>query len=66
MRDLAIHAALAASFNPRHGDRKFVSEEITSEIIRRTWIIMDRYFEYRKRAKGAKGALKAPDFPELA
>lgn len=50
------------STGPRHGDRAFVSGAITTEAVRRTWIIMNRYLEYRKRDSGP---LKAPEFPLL-
>jgi hypothetical protein len=50
------------SAKPRHGFPGHVPGTITNEIVRRSWIIMNRYFEYRKR-----GAAKLPvtDFPLL-
>lgn len=50
------------STGPRHADPAFVSGQITAEVVKRTWIIMDRYLEYRKRGKAI---LTAPEFPEL-
>lgn len=50
------------STGPRHGDSTFIPGEISREVVKRTWIIMDRYFEYRKRGKQP---LVAPQFPEL-
>jgi hypothetical protein len=51
------------STGPRHGDSAYVSGRVTTEIVKRTWTIMDRYLEYRKRGKTI---LTAPDFPQLA
>jgi hypothetical protein len=50
------------STGPRHGDSTFVPGSISAEVVKRTWIIMDRYLEYRKRGKKA---LTSPQFPEL-
>jgi hypothetical protein len=50
------------SKGPRHGDRAFISGTILIEVTTRTWIIMDRYIEYRKRGKTN---LAAPEFPLL-
>ena len=37
------------SKHARHGRPGYTPGTVTSETTRRTWIIMDRYFEYRKR-----------------
>ena len=47
---------------PRHGDRSHISGVTTTEIVRRSWLIMDRFFEYRKRGNSP---LPATDFPLL-
>jgi hypothetical protein len=46
----------------RHGDRTYVDGSVTSEIGRRSWKIMNRFLEFRKR-----GNLPLPitEFPEL-
>jgi hypothetical protein len=46
----------------RHGDRTHVPGDTTAEITRRSWVIMNRFFEYRK---GGSKPLSAPDFPLL-
>ena len=51
------------STGPRHADPAFVPGTVTTEITRRTWVIMDRFLEYRKRGNQS---LTAPDFPECA
>lgn len=48
---------------PRHGDRAHIPGVTTTEIVRRSWIIMDRFLEYRKRGNTA---LPAADFPMLS
>jgi len=48
---------------PRHGDPSYIPGTTTTEIARRSWIIMDRYLEYRKRGNIP---LPATDFPVLA
>jgi hypothetical protein len=50
------------STKPRHGDRIRVSGAVTTEITRRSWIIMNRYLEFRKR--GSK-PLPSTEFPLL-
>jgi len=50
------------STGTRHGDNAFVPGAITSEAMRRTWAILNRFLEYRKRGSHP---LTAPDFPEL-
>ena len=47
---------------PRHGNRIHISGSITTEIVRRSWLIMDRFLEYRKRGNTP---LPATDFPTL-
>jgi hypothetical protein len=51
------------SAGPRHGDRSYIPGATITEIFRRSWIIMDRYLEYRKRGNIP---LPATDFPVLA
>lgn len=46
----------------RHGNRVHVPGSVTTEITRRSWIIMNRYFEYRKRGNRV---LSLTDFPLL-
>ncbi len=50
------------STNPRHGDRSFISGSDSSEAITRTWSVMNRFLEYRKRGNAP---LTAPEFPVL-
>jgi hypothetical protein len=52
--------ALAA--NPRHGDRSYISGADTTEVVRRTWSVMNRLLEYRRHGNKP---LTAPDFPLL-
>ena len=47
---------------PRHGNRIRISGVTTTEIVRRSWLIMDRFLEYRKRGNTP---LPATDFPML-
>ena len=51
------------SKGPRHGRPGHRSGIVTSETARRAWIIMDRYFEYRKR--GGSNPLPVSSFPVL-
>jgi hypothetical protein len=37
------------STGPRHGDRAHISGAITIEIVTRTWVIMNRYLEFKNR-----------------
>lgn len=49
--------------NPRHGDRSTaMPANVISEILRRTWNILDRYIEFRKRGGQP---LPENEFPEL-
>jgi hypothetical protein len=50
------------STGPRHGRPGHTPGSVTMEITRRAWILMNRYFEYRKR--GSK-PLSTSDFPLL-
>ena len=47
---------------PRHGDRSHIPGVTTTEIVRRSWMVMDRSLEYRKRGNTP---LPAPDFALL-
>ena len=49
------------STDPRHGRPVRIPGAVTNEVIRRAWIIMNRYLEYRKRT----GPLPEKDFPLL-
>ena len=51
------------STGPRHADPAFVPGTVTTEVARRTWVIMNRFFEYRKRGSQS---LTAPEFPQCA
>lgn len=50
------------SKGPRHGDRTPIQGDITLEVTRRAWQIMDRFIEYRKRGNQA---LPESGFPLL-
>jgi hypothetical protein len=50
------------STGTRHGDSTFVPGAVSSEAIQRTWAILNRFLEYRKRGNRP---LTPPDFPEL-
>jgi hypothetical protein len=50
------------SRSPRHGDHYAIPAEITDEIARRSWTIMNRYFEYRN---GGSQPLPLERFPLL-
>lgn len=51
------------SSGPRHADRKGIKREDYQEIIDRTWIIMNRFLEFRKRGNQQ---LPIADFPLLS
>jgi hypothetical protein len=51
------------SEGPRHADPTYIPGSTCAEIARRTWEIMNRYLEYRKRGNQR---LTGPDFPLLA
>jgi hypothetical protein len=48
--------------NPRHGDRSYIPGNITGDVLRRTWIIFDRYLHYKL---GARKKLNLNTFPIL-
>lgn len=50
------------STNPRHGDRSFISQAVLTEIVQRSWTIMNRFLEYRKRGNQP---LPEDEFPLL-
>jgi len=37
------------STGPRHGDRTDIADDISQRVIERSWVIMNRFLEYRKR-----------------
>jgi hypothetical protein len=52
------------STNPRHGDRtRWITGEEVDETLKRSWIIMNRFMEFRKRGSQQ---LLAPEFGLLA
>jgi hypothetical protein len=51
------------STGPRHGDPTFVPGNIAQESMRRTWIIMNRFLEFRKRGNQP---LPEAEFPLLS
>jgi len=54
----------AASTNPRHGSERYLPSQIAhQEMMKRTWIIMNRFLEYKKRGDQQ---LPVADFPILA
>jgi hypothetical protein len=48
------------STGPRHGDRTFTPGTVVTETVKRSWIIMNRFLEYRKRGNQA---LPLAEFP---
>ena len=50
------------STGPRHGDRAHIPGPIVMEVVKRSWIIMNRFLEYRKRGSVQ---LPLPEFPLL-
>ncbi|MGA2525786.1 MAG: hypothetical protein ABSF79_04130 [Smithellaceae bacterium] len=50
------------SANPRHGRPGHTPGTVTTEVTRRSWVIMNRYFEYLKRGNVA---LDSSEFPLL-
>jgi hypothetical protein len=50
------------STGSRHGDPTYIPGKISSEAIARTWIVMNRFLEYRKKGNQT---LTAPDFALL-
>jgi hypothetical protein len=53
----------ANSVGTRHGDHERISGEVTKEITRRSWTIMDRFLRYRL---GGNKPLDAKQFPLLS
>jgi hypothetical protein len=51
------------SKGPRHARPEHVPGNITTEVTRRSWVVMDRYFEYRKR--GGQQPLPLSEFSLL-
>jgi hypothetical protein len=49
------------SKDPRHGEHVRIDGPTTTEILKRTWILMNRFLEYRKRAN----MLPLAEFPLL-
>jgi hypothetical protein len=49
----------AHSKAPRHGDRTYIEGQIVQEVINRSWIVMNRFLEFRKRANSP---LTDPEF----
>jgi hypothetical protein len=45
----SIQPITDASRGPRHGDLAYIPGEITSDITRRSWILMNRFLEYKRR-----------------
>jgi hypothetical protein len=54
---------IEASANPRHGDKSYLEQETAQEILERSWVIMNRFLEFRK--KGSVG-LPADEFSILS
>ncbi len=50
------------STGPRHGDRAFIPSTLVTETITRSWVIMNRFLEFRK---GGNRPLPLADFPLL-
>ena len=50
------------SKSPRHGDRTFIPASVLDPILERSWIIMNRFLEFRKRGNQP---LPLSEFPEL-
>ena len=50
------------SIAPRHGDRTFIPGDVLNEVGKRTWILMNRYLELRKRGNQE---LPESEFPFL-
>jgi hypothetical protein len=50
------------SAQPRHADRSYITGPDTDTSLKRTWTIMNRFLEYRKRGNTP---LQPPDFPTL-
>lgn len=53
---------ISNSFQQRHGNRVPVSAPIVREIVQRSWVLMNRFLEYKKRGAAP---LPQPEFPTL-
>lgn len=51
------------STGPRHGDRTWIPGSVVNDIVERSWIIMNRFLEYRK---GGNMPLPKSEFPLLS
>jgi hypothetical protein len=51
------------STGPRHGDRADIPDNLSQEVIERSWVIMNRFLEYRKRGNVP---LLVSEFPVLS
>ena len=51
------------SRNPRHGDRSYIQGSVTADITLRTWIILDRYLNYKLGGRKDLDVLKFPMLP---
>jgi hypothetical protein len=49
------------STGPRHGDRTDIPEQTSQEVIERSWVIMNRFLEYRKRGSAATCPYPSPN-----
>lgn len=58
-----VRAITDTSRMPRHGNFSFIPGEVTRDVTRRAWIIMNRYLEYMKR--GGVVPLPLEQFPEV-
>lgn len=58
-----VQAVTDVSRMPRHGDWSFIPGDVTSEAVRRTWVIMNRFLEFKKR--GGVAPLPLEGFPEI-
>lgn len=57
-----VQAVMDASLNPRHGKRGHITPEVQTLVMKRSWVIMNRYLEFRLRKSGP---LRDPEFPLL-
>jgi hypothetical protein len=57
-----LEFVIKASAEPRHGDKTYMEQAKGQEILERSWIIMNRFLEFRKR--GSTG-LPVTEFPIL-
>jgi hypothetical protein len=60
--DAYLRVITTQSIGPRHADPTFIPGTITTDVVRKAWTIMNRYFEYRKRGRKS---LPLSDFPSL-